>query len=84
LKPGAIHVIDEVSGPPGEHEIEQFWHLASPHAERCMTLDGETRRLEGWRSEAFGAKMPSPVLCIHRRSELPVRLETTIQFDSLP
>jgi hypothetical protein len=81
LKPGALHVIDEVSGPAGEHEIEQFWHLASPEAERCLTLDGEPQRLEGWRSDAFGEKHPLPVLRIHRRGSLPVKLETTIRLD---
>jgi hypothetical protein len=81
LKPGTIHVIDEVSGPPGEHEIEQFWHLGSPEAERYLTLDGEPQRLEGWQSGAFGEKHLSPVLCVSRRSKLPLKLETTIRFD---
>jgi hypothetical protein len=81
LKPGELHVIDEVSGPAGEHHIEQFWHLGSPDTERCLTLDGEPERLEGWRSEAFGEKHPSTVLRILRRSSLPLRLETTIRFD---
>jgi hypothetical protein len=81
LKPGELHVIDEVSGPAGEHHIEQFWHLGSPDAERCLTLDGEPERLEGWRSDAFGEKHPSMVLCIHRRGSLPLKLEPMIRFD---
>jgi hypothetical protein len=81
LKPGELHVIDEVSGPPGQHEIEQFWHLGSHEAEHCLTLDGEPQRLEGWRSDAFGEKHSSPVLCIHRRGLLPLRLETIVRFD---
>ena len=81
LKPGALHVTDEVSGPPGEHEIEQFWHPASAEAERCLTLDGEPQRVEGWRSDVFGEKHPSPALRIYRRSELPMKLEATIRFE---
>jgi hypothetical protein len=80
-KPDVLHITDEVSGPPGEHEIEQLWHPASPEAERCLALDGEPRRTEGWRSEVFGVKGASTVLGIYRKGELPVRIEATIRFD---
>lgn len=79
-KPDATHIIDEISGPPGQHEIEQFWHPASVEAEQCLVLDGEPERLEGWRSAAFGEKRPSPVLRVYRKADLPLRLETRISL----
>jgi hypothetical protein len=30
LKPNVLLVLDEIQGPPGEHEVEQFWHFAAP------------------------------------------------------
>lgn len=78
IKPDTIQITDEVSGPPGAHSVEQFWHPASPEAERCLVLDGPVERLEGWRSAAYGARDSSPLLRIHRKTELPLKLESRI------
>jgi len=32
LKPNLLLVLDEMQGPAGEHEVEQFWHFAAPPA----------------------------------------------------
>jgi len=80
LKPDVLLVTDEINGPPGEHEIEQFWHPGSSEAERFFTFDGEPERLEGWRSNALGEKHSSPMLRIYKRGELPVKLETKINL----
>jgi hypothetical protein len=77
-KPDTIHIVDEISGPPGEHEIEQLWHPASVEAEHCLVLDGEPDRLEGWRSDAYGEKRSSTVLRIFRKTDLPLKLESRI------
>jgi len=78
IKPDTIHIVDEISGPTGRHEIEQLWHPASAEAEHCLVLDGEPERLEGWRSDAFGEKHPSPVLRVYRNGDLPLKLEARI------
>jgi hypothetical protein len=31
-KPDLIVIVDEIQGPPGDHEVDQFWHLGSRHA----------------------------------------------------
>src|SRR5260370_29761311 len=41
-KPEALHLIDEVLGPPGEDQSEQLWHLSSPAAEGWLRTRGET------------------------------------------
>ncbi|HVX67745.1 MAG TPA: alginate lyase family protein [Bryobacteraceae bacterium] len=30
LKPDLLFVLDEIGGPEGEHEVEQFWHAGGP------------------------------------------------------
>jgi hypothetical protein len=88
LKPDLLLVLDEMQGPPGEHEVEQFWHFASrPRStgERqyqiggeqmwfALSSGGEVELTEnGWRSLAFGQKAPSPVLRVHSKDNLPIR-----------
>lgn len=80
IKPDVLIVTDEINGPPGEHEIEQFWHAGSHEAERFFSFDGKPERVEGWRSNAFGEKHSSPTLRIYRRCELPVKFETKINL----
>lgn len=38
LKPDILFVLDEVSGLPGEHDIEQFWHFARPAVEAASGI----------------------------------------------
>ncbi len=79
-KPDRIDITDEISGPAGEHKIEQFWHLGSEEAARRIVFDGVAEEVEGWRSDAFGEKHASPALRVRRRCELPVRLEARIEL----
>jgi hypothetical protein len=80
LEPGVLHIRDDISGPPGEHDIEQFWHLGSRDDRHRFTFDGAVEEVEGWRSRAMGQKEPATVIRLHRRTELPVRLETTLRL----
>lgn len=88
-----ITVLDRVEGPPGEHRVEQFWHLGAEVRElsprrfqvgRNTTMSfaggGEVRLMEGWVSPALGAKEPAPVLCVERREVLPITLETVVEI----
>ncbi len=79
-KPDRIEITDEIAGPPGEHDIEQFWHLGSLEAAGRIVLDGEPEPVEAWKSDAFAEKHASPALRVHRRCELPVRFETRIEL----
>jgi hypothetical protein len=92
-KPSCIFVTDEIEGPAGTHELEQCWHagtrarLLSPRefalgAGAALVLDGEAEHSEGgefgWRSPAFAARVPAPVICLHRRTTLPARFQARI------
>lgn len=91
LKPDVLLVLDRVRGE-GEHEIEQFWHLAAPpralspsaygigkRAALILSHPAETRA--GMRSRAFASREPSTVLCARRRTTLPCSMAAAICFD---
>lgn len=75
----SLLVLDDVDGPPGQHRLEQFWHLGSAAARRCLILpDAEAPEESqggehGWRSLALGHKEPAPVVRLERRCALPAR-----------
>jgi hypothetical protein len=77
-KPDIILITDEIDGPPGEHDVEQLWHLGSLEAKSRLVLPGDDELIEGWRSDIFGEKHPSPIVRVRRRCTLPVRLEAKI------
>jgi len=79
-KPDVFLITDDVSGPPGEHEIEQFWHLGSLAARSKLTLPADAELSDSWRSVTFGEKYPSPMLRVHRHCALPLRLEARIDL----
>lgn len=78
-KPGRLTVTDDVDGPPGEHMVEQFWHLGSASAIRHLTVEGGVQR-EGWRSSGYGSKHLGPMVVVEKRTTLPCRLSTTLEF----
>jgi len=77
-KPGLLIVIDDVWGPPGEHEIEQNWQLGSVAAAKRMVFSEPAEQTESWRSLRFGEKQRAPAVRVRRRCHLPLRLETRI------
>ncbi|MFN7939212.1 MAG: alginate lyase family protein [Bryobacteraceae bacterium] len=91
-KPHFIAILDRLTGPPGEHLIEQFWHLPSaPHplsetafdigAGTTLVLSAPASLSEGLRSRAFASREPSSVLCVRLQTELPCCLATVLSFD---
>jgi hypothetical protein len=72
LPEGRWVVVDRVEGPPGEHVVEQFWHLA-PEADRALLCFADPVDTEaGWASPVFGQKHAAPVLVVRRRGSLPM------------
>ena len=51
-------ITDHISGPPGEHDIEQFWHLGSLAARSKLILPADAELAWSWRSTTFGEKHP--------------------------
>jgi hypothetical protein len=80
VKPDLLRIEDEISGPAGEHLIEQFWHLGSPEDRSRITVDGASDVVECRRSEVFGAKRPGWAVRVARKGVFPLRLATSIRL----
>ncbi|MGA7237187.1 MAG: alginate lyase family protein [Bryobacteraceae bacterium] len=96
VKPSLILVVDEITGPPGEHLIEQFWHSGESvnevssrqfrlgrHARLRLSHAGEltTGGENGWRSRAMGSKEPAAVIRVAVRGAFPMQLTAAIDLD---
>jgi len=68
----AVLILDEIRGPGGEHDIEQWWHAASDAAATRLVLEPDAERIESWRSCAFAERRPAPALRVVRRAQLPL------------
>jgi hypothetical protein len=93
-KPDLIYILDEMSGPPGEHLLEQFWHFGDEEVEAISPYrfrmagavdlvlgeGSEIVQEDGWRSVAFGQKSPAIVLRVTRRAPLPARMFALIDL----
>jgi hypothetical protein len=80
VKPHALLIVDVVNGSPGEHLVEQFWHLA---AEQYISLFRFPLRVEqspGRRSRCFGQQEPAPVLVARRHATLPVIMPAAVRL----
>ncbi len=79
-KPDVIVIVDEIEGPPGDHDVEQLWHLGSMDAATHIVLPDGAEIIESWRSTVFGEKHPAPLIRVRRHGALPIRLEARIQI----
>ncbi len=61
-KPDLILITDEIEGPPGQHDIEQLWHLDRSEARARLELPQDAELVESWRSK-FSAKSIHPHWC---------------------
>ncbi len=96
VKPSLIVIVDEITGPPGEHLLEQFWHSGESvkaDSSRSFQLGRSARLLlahdgeltsggeNGWRSRAMGSKEPAAVVRVAVRGALPAQLLAAIDLD---
>jgi hypothetical protein len=85
VKPDLLLIVDEIAGPRGEHDLEQFWHIGSLENRDRITLVEEPSVVESWRSLAYGVKIQCPCLRVRRRSTLPAAFAAAVYLgDSAP
>jgi hypothetical protein len=84
LKPAVLVVLDTVEGPPGEHWLEQFWHLVGLEDVSRFSFSQPAEVTEGWRSRAFASKEPAPALRVTHRGPLPAWLAVIVDFSESP
>jgi hypothetical protein len=82
LKAGLLLIVDDIDGPPGMHEVEQFWHLGADTPRSCLVLEDPVEICDGWSSPVFSQKIAATVLCVRRNATLPCRLAAGILLDS--
>jgi hypothetical protein len=75
-----ILIVDDISGPPGEHDVEQFWHPGSPEAQACLVFSEPAEAIDSWVSLVFADKRPSRALRIQRRCALPACFAAAIKL----
>jgi hypothetical protein len=87
---GEFRITDQISGPPGEHEIEQFWHFAIEPRQvasgkwaigdiaEFTAEDGVVE--QSWRSRCFGTKEPSWNIVVRKRAQLPLTLHARLRI----
>ncbi len=80
VKPYAVLIVDSVFGPPGDHSVEQFWHLGSEEAANCFRFSAVPEHLSGWRSQCYGQREPSPVFRVAQQGSLPLFIPAAIQL----
>jgi len=74
-----------VEGAPGEHQVEQFWHLADArHRHRLSFSEPAQTDCEGWHSPVYGVRVPAPAVCVTRRGPLPLRLAAVLDLSDNP
>jgi len=95
-KPALALILDEIRGPDGEHEIEQFWHTGAATAPegcgfrigsrvRLLLPTGERAELSeggdyGWRSPVFACKQSAQLIRVSRKTRLPAQLGAALDF----
>jgi hypothetical protein len=84
VKSGYVVVLDSVDGPAGEHLLEQFWHPGAAADADRLAFSAPAERLSGWRSRAFGAREPAPVLRVSYRGPLPAQMAAVLDLSATP
>jgi hypothetical protein len=78
IKPNFVFILDSVNGPPGEHELEQFWHLASPEVRNRVFLGSPAEQRDAWHSPVFAIKHLAACLVVRRITTLPAHFAAAL------
>ena len=80
VKPFALLIVDIISGPPGNHLVEQFWHIASEQYADRLRFPSPVERRSGWRSRCFTQREPAAVMVAAVRTSLPAVMPAGIRL----
>jgi hypothetical protein len=83
IRPNFVLVLDRVDGPPGEHEVEQFWHLASSEVRNRIFLASPAEEREAWHSPVFGKKQFGLLLVVRRITTLPTHFAAALALNGI-
>ncbi len=74
LSGGRLLVLDEISGPPGEHLIEQVWNPGDGASQDLFAFSEPAEEAAAEVSPVYGMKTPSSMLVVKRQGTLPLAL----------
>jgi hypothetical protein len=72
LDEGRLLVLDEISGPPGEHSIEQVWNLGAAARAVHFSFSDPAGEVTSEFSPVYGTKTPSSSLIVRCQGILPM------------
>jgi len=81
-KPSTVVVLDRIDGAPGEHTVEQFWHLGAEEDAGRFSFSAPVEKVETWRSRALCMKERAAGLRIAVSAELPVEIAAVIDLSA--
>jgi hypothetical protein len=84
LKPGIVIVLDTISGPSGDHRLEQFWHLNSAEHAARFSFSAPSEVIDACRSRAFCSREPATALCAIWQGPLPAHMAAVIDLSESP
>jgi hypothetical protein len=88
VKPATVIVLDTVldtgDGPPGEHTLEQFWHLDSAEDAARFSFSAPAEMVDSWRSRVFCSREPAAALCVTVRGPLPAHMAAVLDLSECP
>ncbi len=84
MKPATIIVLDTVDGPPGDHTLEQFWHLDSAEDAARFSFSSPSDVVDAWRSRALCSREPATALCVTVCSTLPAHMVAVLDLSASP
>jgi hypothetical protein len=84
VKPAKVIVLDTVDGPPGDHTLEQFWHLDTPEDAARFSFSAPAEVVEARRSRALCSMEPATALCVTVRGPLPAHMAAVLDLSESP
>ena len=84
VNPATLVVLDTVDGPPGDHTLEQFWHLDTPEDAARLSFSAPAEFVEAFRSRTLCSMEPATALCVTLRGPLPAHIAAVLDFSASP
>ena len=78
LRDSQIIVLDEISGPPGDHQIQQLWNLGPAADQIHLAFSEPAEEVPASFSGAYGIKTPARAIAVKRRGPLPLSIAMSL------
>jgi hypothetical protein len=84
VKPAMVIVLDTISGPSGDHRLEQFWQLDSAEDAARFSFSAPAEMVDAWRSRALCSREPAAALCVTLQGPLPAQMAAVVDLSQSP